>query len=244
MIEIYKKKYQTSREALDQLRIERPELMHEKLSYNGILDPLAQGVLPVLVGDAENRDRAAFTGSRKVYKVGVLVGISTDSSDLLGVVKKEKGLVNADKKIIVEGFLNHPTKFDQTVPMHSNRKVDGKRLWWWILNGVEIPKEKRPVNSVAIEDISFKGESTITSEDLKKEVEEMRERMDEKFRLSRVVGSWEVFFKENREKEFFVINFEILVTSGFYVRAFVEEIGLQLGVPLMVLSLIRSKIIY
>ncbi|MDQ3098758.1 MAG: hypothetical protein M3Q44_03360 [bacterium] len=245
MIEIYKKKYETCLDALEQLRLDRPELQNETLSYNGILDPMAEGVLPILVGSDENKRRDEFTGSKKMYKVGVLIGISTDSSDLLGIVNTDKETHTIiDTQKTINTFLSGPRKFNQTVPMHSNRKVDGKRLWWWILNGVTIPKEKRPVNAVEIIDILYHSSSTLSIEELFKEVNLMEINIGQRFRLEKVIASWRTFLLGNHSEEFVILNFELYVTSGFYVRTFVEDISNRISIPMMVFSLKRTKVIF
>jgi tRNA pseudouridine55 synthase len=244
MIEIYKKKYQTCLQALDQLRIDRPELKNETLSYNGILDPMAEGIVPILVGQEENKRRNEFTGSKKVYRVEVLVGVSTDSGDLLGIVKENTNDFQVSEKEIISVFLNHERKFNQTVPMHSNRKVDGKRLWWWILNGVNIPKDRRPVNSVEILQMKFLEESIITQEELKKEITAMANHIGARFRLAEVLNSWETLFNQSDTETYVLLTFEIKVSSGFYVRTLVEDISESLRIPMTVFSLKRTSVIF
>jgi tRNA pseudouridine(55) synthase len=241
MILAYKKKYQTCLQMLDELRVTQPELLNAKLSYNGILDPMAEGVVPVLVGDEENKNRAAITGSEKEYEVGVLIGVSTDSADLLGIVNGwSDDLVNVNT--IVGVVESAPSSFEQVVPMHSNRKVRGKRLWWWILKGVEIPEEERPRNRVAIVEREYLNTVSISREALLNEIDLMGKNIGERFRLSKVMESWNQYLAETNLKNYFVLNFRLKVTSGFYVRTFVEGISRQLGIPMVVLSLKRIKI--
>ncbi len=227
---------------LEELRQKQPELRTEILSYNGILDPMAEGIVPVLVGE-ENKRRDDFTGSEKVYEVEVLTGVSTDSGDLLGVVN------NSNTDVLVEqsvpgATINSRGKFEQIVPMHSNRKVNGKRLWWWALHGTEIPKEHRPKNVVELKQITFGEKREISRVQLQQEIDLMRENIGERFRLLKVATSWEDFFSNSSQKNFNVFRFDVHVTSGFYVRTFVEEIGEQLRLPMVVYSLKRTKVIY
>lgn len=274
MIEAYKKKYQTCLEMLEELRLSNPELRDQVLSYNGILDPMAEGIVPVLVGSEENKNRDRFTGSIKEYQVAVLVGVSTDSSDLLGIVREmvedsNNVILNLElvemvkdlevnKKIlrkaqndaevvssdnIISSFCQYPREFEQTVPMHSNRKVRGKRLWWWALHGELIDESERPKNKVKILEIEFLNESSLSAIQLKSEIDMMGRNIGERFRLTKVLESWNNFFVNNNEIEFKVLNFQIMVTSGFYVRTFVESVSEELDLPLVVFSLARTKVI-
>jgi len=241
MILAYKKRYQTCLQMLDELRLEKPEFALEKLSYNGILDPMAEGIVPVLVGDEENKNRSRYTGSIKEYEASVLVGVSTDSGDLLGIVK-ENGSSDINDKI-VSAFLNYPQEFEQTVPMHSNRKVRGKRLWWWILNGVEIPEEERPKNKVRIIERNYLGEELISVDDFKKEIVLMQENIGERFRIGLVGESWKTYFQsENVLEKYLILNFRLKVSSGFYVRSFVEAVTKSIGIRSVVFTLKRTKV--
>ncbi len=243
MILAWKKRYQTCLEMLEQLRVEKSELRDAKLSYNGILDPMAEGVVPVLVGDEENKNRDAFTGSEKEYEVGVLVGVSTDSGDLLGIIKNFSD-ISVRSDVIVEAVMTSELEFEQTVPMHSNRKVQGKRLWWWILNGVHIPEEERPKNKVKILEREFLGEEVMLLDDLMKEITVMREKFGERFRMQQAGESWKRYFEKSSAEKYVVVKFRLKVSSGFYVRTFVEAISKIVGVPLLVLTLKRSKVHY
>jgi hypothetical protein len=87
MIKLYKKIAETPLQALKRLRRRRPELADARLSYAGRLDPMACGILPVLVGE-ENDRRENFLGRDKTYVFTVLFGVATDTFDLLGIPKK------------------------------------------------------------------------------------------------------------------------------------------------------------
>src|SRR3989344_5921655 len=76
VIPYYKNRGETPKEALERLRIERPKLQNETLSYAGRLDPLAEGGLLILVGEA-NKEREQYLHLSKKYTVEILFGWST-----------------------------------------------------------------------------------------------------------------------------------------------------------------------
>jgi tRNA pseudouridine(55) synthase len=249
MIEVYKKKYQTCLEMLAELRKDDDVLRDETLSYNGILDPMAEGIVPVLVGDDENKNRDKFTGSVKEYEVEVLVGVSTDSGDLLGVVgEQHKSQKIKDERLSAEiskAFVDFPREFEQTVPMHSNRKVRGKRLWWWMLHGEIIPESERPTNNVKILDLEMLPSRIIIKNDLVNEIETMNANIGERFRLKLVYDSWQEYFNNSSEiEDYQILKFRIKVSSGFYVRTFIESVSKITGVPMLMYSLKRTKVIF
>lgn len=95
MIIMYKQIGETPLQALQRLRRQRQQLQGERLSYAGRLDPMAAGVLPVLVGE-ENDRREEFLRHDKAYAFTVLFGVGTDTFDLLGVPTK------TDKRIFAK----------------------------------------------------------------------------------------------------------------------------------------------
>jgi tRNA pseudouridine55 synthase len=75
----------TAAQALVALRESDPSLRGVKLGHAGRLDPMAEGLLTVLVGD-ENRAVHALRGESKTYEVDVLLGLASDSFDALGML--------------------------------------------------------------------------------------------------------------------------------------------------------------
>ena len=70
----------TSLQALDALRAADPSLRDRRLGHAGRLDPMAEGLLTVLVGD-ENRDVHRLRALPKTYELDVLLGVGSDSFD-------------------------------------------------------------------------------------------------------------------------------------------------------------------
>ncbi|HDQ16562.1 MAG TPA: hypothetical protein ENN31_00340, partial [Candidatus Vogelbacteria bacterium] len=89
MLNIYKPQGLTPKETLNLLRLERPDLVEEPLSYAGRLDPLAEGVLPVLVGKEENQNREKYLKMDKKYLARFIFGFSTDTGDIMGLIKEK-----------------------------------------------------------------------------------------------------------------------------------------------------------
>ncbi len=86
----------TPLELVDRFRERNLKYGGKKMSYPGRLDPMAEGVLLVLVGD-ENKKMDNYMKLDKEYVAEILIGLSTDSLDLLGVVDDLK-IANKEKK--------------------------------------------------------------------------------------------------------------------------------------------------
>ncbi len=83
-LELYKNEGETPLECLERFRSGNPEYTDAPLSYVGRLDPMAEGILLVVV-DEENKQREKYLCLDKVYEVVVLLGIETDTGDVLGI---------------------------------------------------------------------------------------------------------------------------------------------------------------
>jgi tRNA U55 pseudouridine synthase TruB len=83
---LYKPAGWTPLQALLELKRVRPELADIPLTYAGRLDPMAEGLLLVLGGEKVH-EKDTYLGLDKTYTVTALLGIETDSFDLLGMPK-------------------------------------------------------------------------------------------------------------------------------------------------------------
>lgn len=110
----------------------------QKAGHGGTLDPFAEGLLPILFGEASKFSRY-FLGGDKTYRVTMRLGQATDTQDLEGEVVKTAPLPNwhtIDIPKILQGFLG---KQKQRPPIYSALKVDGKRAYELARKG-EIPE--------------------------------------------------------------------------------------------------------
>jgi tRNA pseudouridine55 synthase len=126
----------------------------KRIGHGGTLDPLATGVLPIFFGKA-TRVCDILPNEEKTYKAEVLLGIETDTEDIMGAVISEyKGVLPSFSEIekVVNSFLG---EYDQAVPMYSAVSVGGKRLYQLAREGEVI--EDRPVRKVSISAIKIDG---------------------------------------------------------------------------------------
>ena len=120
-----------------------------KAGHTGTLDPLATGVLPVLVGRAVKASEYMLT-SDKYYKATLRLGITTDTEDITGTVLTESEAVPDEGRVLdaISGFIG---EIRQTPPMYSALKVGGKKLCDLARDGIEIEREPRTVTVHSIE---------------------------------------------------------------------------------------------
>lgn len=121
----------------------------KKAGHTGTLDPLATGVLPVLIGRAVKASEYMLT-SDKHYKATLRLGITTDTEDITGTILSENYEIPDEATVIktISGFVG---EIMQTPPMYSALKVGGKKLCDLARDGIEIEREPRAVTVHSID---------------------------------------------------------------------------------------------
>ncbi len=115
-----------------------------KVGHGGTLDPLATGLLVILIGRA-TKFSAQVTGGDKTYAGSILLGLSTSTQDTAGKILAKRdtvGITSAQVAIGMKGFLGD---IEQIPPMVSAVKKDGIPLYKLARKGREIEREPRPV---------------------------------------------------------------------------------------------------
>ena len=115
----------------------------KKIGHTGTLDPMATGVLPVLLGNA-TRISDYLTDYQKCYIAGVKLGITTDTEDITGTVLSERP-VNVTEDALQKVIPSFLGDIMQLTPMYSARKVNGQKLVDLARKGISVEREKKPV---------------------------------------------------------------------------------------------------
>lgn len=120
----------------------------KKVGHTGTLDPLATGVLPVLVGRAAKAAEYLLS-ENKSYKAILRLGITTDTEDITGEVLTKTDVLPSSNE-----FFNACAHFTgaikQVPPMYSALKVNGKKLVDLARQGIEIERTARDINIYSI----------------------------------------------------------------------------------------------
>src|SRR5690242_7060202 len=90
----------TPLQAIKQIKLQQPELAHIPITYAGRLDPLAHGVLLLLIGK-ESKKKSEYLSLPKSYKFEVVFGITTDTYDLLGYIEEGESVKTKNVNLIV-----------------------------------------------------------------------------------------------------------------------------------------------
>ena len=131
-----------------------------KAGHTGTLDPMATGVLPVLLGGA-TRFLDYLPDSDKGYRASFVLGKTTDTLDITGTVtgEYEVNAAGEDVSAVLENFRG---TISQVPPMYSAVSVDGKRLYDLARQGIEVERQARQTEIKKLELVDFTdGEYTI-----------------------------------------------------------------------------------
>ena len=121
----------------------------KKAGHTGSLDPVATGLLPLCFGES-TKVAGYFLSADKRYETTIKLGVSTDSGDRSGKVTCEKE-VNVTKRKIRKVLNTFVGEQMQVPPMFSAVKVKGKRLYKYARQGIELPRNPRPVSIYEIQ---------------------------------------------------------------------------------------------
>jgi tRNA pseudouridine55 synthase len=241
ILNVYKPVGKTPLQVVNYLKERHPEYKNKKISYAGRLDPMAEGVLVLLV-EKENKKRKLYEKLDKTYKFNVLLGASTDSYDILGIINSFsfKKTFNLSKKIkkILPLFKGVKT---QAYPPFSSAVYKGRPLYWWArkkrLSEVKIPSKKIIIYSLKLNNIK-----SLKTSNLKKDIFKKIGLVKGDFRQEKILVKWQDFFKTCPLKTFQVISLTVKCSSGTYIRSLAVEIGKKLNTPSLCLTIKRNRV--
>lgn len=130
----------------------------KKVGHCGTLDPEATGVLPVMIGQATKLSKYLIEHDKE-YVAKVKLGFKTDSADSEGnVIEEDNFILNIEQETFYkETILKLVGKQKQIPPMYSAIKINGKKLYEYARDGIEVEREARDIEiySIQIENIDY-----------------------------------------------------------------------------------------
>ena len=207
---IYKKLGFTPLQVLEEVRSFLDESDQKMITFVGRLDPMAEGNIHLLwSGDMEEKQR--IQDQDKEYLVEVLVGVKTDTGDILGLIES---INDVEIEFDVQKFIG-PFIYDY--PTYSSPHIKK------VLKGEKVIHKKQEGYIYNIDSLDIKKYS---SSEMQKIIFDKLShcKMEGDFRLDQVKQGWNNFF-ENNKKEFQVITLQVKCKSGTYMRVLARELG-------------------
>ena len=155
IILINKEKNYTSNDVVQIVK----KIFNQKVGHTGTLDPMATGVLPLLIGKGTLCSKYLINHD-KIYVTTLKLGVKTDTGDITGNIIKtekvdEKFLELNKVKKVLSSFIGEQ---EQSPPMYSAIKINGKKLYEYARNGQSLEISPRKINLYNLELISIKNE--------------------------------------------------------------------------------------
>ena len=121
----------------------------KRVGHTGTLDPLATGVLVVLIGRAA-KAAEYLTADTKKYVATLRLGLTTDTEDVTGTVLTESNAIPCQEDVF-SAVKSFEGEILQIPPMYSALKVDGQKLCDLARKGVTVERKARPITIFSIE---------------------------------------------------------------------------------------------
>ena len=138
----------------------RKILKMKRIGHTGTLDPSVEGVLPICLGES-TKVAEYLTNAGKLYEAEVTIGSATTTEDADGEVvdfnHSQKHFSREDILTVLDALTG---TIDQTPPMYSAVKVNGKKLYEYARAGLEV---ERPTRQVTIYELSLLSEGSTFS---------------------------------------------------------------------------------
>ncbi|HSA83928.1 MAG TPA: hypothetical protein VLF20_03510 [Patescibacteria group bacterium] len=246
ILNTYKPKGLTPLQTITLLRKTMPEYANETIGFAGRLDPLAHGVLLLMIGEETTKEKDKFLDLPKEYEFETVFGITTDTYDTLGMLSSQVKNHNVTKQkiedLLTQFIKTKLGKHMQTYPPYSSKPVNGIPLFQWARAGklaeIELPKRE-----IEIFDFTLIEIKQLSTEKLKKEIFTQIDSVSGNFRQNEIKQAWTNFFDNtHQQNEFISAHFRIFCSSGTYVRSLANELGKFLGTGAITLDILRTKV--
>lgn len=231
-------------------RADHPDYKDVPMAYAGRLDPMASGKLLVLLGD-ECKHQTDYHDLDKTYEFSILLGIESDSLDVLGRLKTGEVTI-VEEKAIREVLKKWQGEIELPYPKFSAKTIQGKPLHMWTLENrlheIEIPTKTSEVYEIKLISIE-----TMLRTDLAKaarikidtipEVTDPRKALGNDFRRVDVRKDWEnIANNNNLPNSYQIINLKCIASAGTYMRTLASRIANDLGTCGLAWSIHRAEI--
>lgn len=148
ILPLWKERGMTSHDCVFKLR---KILRTKKVGHTGTLDPSVEGVLPICIGQA-TRIAEYLTDAGKTYEAIISIGRTTTTEDAEGeTVEEDLTMKNFSREQLLEVLASLTGVIEQTPPMFSAVKVNGKRLYEYARKGESVERPTRQVTIYNLE---------------------------------------------------------------------------------------------
>lgn len=222
------------------------KIFNEKVGHTGTLDPMATGVLPLLIGKGTLCSKYLINHD-KTYRVVLELGKKTDTADREGnvieevevqrggkeftgnkaegtfVLPRQENMDTENVKAVLASFVG---KQMQTPPMYSAIKVKGKKLYEYARKGIQVEVKPREIEIYKIELLGIHNASTKKGNSQSADAQ--------KYKVN--------FQGDDAQNHGVQIEFKVDCSKGTYIRSLCEDIAKKLGTVGFMAELERLRV--
>lgn len=243
VLNLYKRKSETPLQTIERYVALHPEFSKTKMTYAGRLDPMAEGLLVVLSGE-KNKEREIYTGLDKDYEFEFVLGVSTDTFDILGKITEKKSLPQngVDEKIMAAALKKYMGEFEQKYPPYSSKVLNGTPLFELARRGV-LQERDIPTHLVTASRLDSVSSRQISASEFSTFISSSIDAVRGDFRQKEILDMWKAYFADKATPQTFTVyKARVSCGSGFYVRQLVSDLGRDLGVGAVTVSIVRTRV--
>jgi tRNA pseudouridine55 synthase len=225
-----------------QVAIRLAQKLGTVVTHTGSLDPMAEGVLVLLIGPEAKKKQPELQAVDKDYEFDLLFGFTTDTYDSLGLVTTAAAYEpeNFPEERLNDLVTRLTGKSGQELPPFSSVVIRGKPLYWWARMG-RLDEVGLPVREIEVYKAEVVRRSEIIKGDLEKLIMKNVGLIDGDFRQDRIKEIWKTALADHPNDRFSIATIRITVGSGTYVRSIAHELGKALGIPSIALRILRTR---
>lgn len=212
----------------------------KKIGHGGTLDPMAEGVLPIFIGQA-TRIMEYLELDQKTYVCRARLGLVTDTQDIWGQVLDRRPFDGIGEEEILDALQGFQGVIEQMPPIYSAVRVDGKHLYEYARKGWSGSRKASGMDAPARAD----GKEEVPPDPVMGSVMEpvldpAMEKVLERVKPRRVyIRDLEVQDMDLQEG---VIAFRVTCSKGTYIRTLCSDLGEKLGCGAVMTALKRTAI--
>lgn len=211
----------------------------EPATYAGRLDPVASGLCIALSGK-DRFNKETFLSQDKTYYLEVLLGIETDSGDILGVISNcQKSPLFLSPALVKASLQQLCGPVMQQPPPFSSIPIKGKPAFFYARQ--KDTKTVPPARLVNIKDIGLVGLKSLPKKDLWFNIERRVKQVNGDFRQTEIIEHWHNNL-ENLPDQLTVCTLWVTCTSGTYMRSLAEDLGVKLNTYGIAYRLVRTRV--
>lgn len=225
-----------------------------KICFCGRLDPMARGVMAFLVNE-HCRQMNSFLHHDKTYQFEIICGISTDTDDVMGLITDTLPLPNSILKIA--RLIDHLYKLKISAPytysqafhrlssktVKTSTNVRAEPLWRHFQNGTPISDSNMPTKERTVKELDIIDSQVRNFKEWRDHFSQIIDGISRRhnFRQDRIIENWNKPIL-NDLNHVFSIKCQMTVSSGFFIRQFVNELSIEVGLPMLAYDINRIRL--